>query len=177
VTLHLCQPARMATDLLRVAARPRAAREAGALRECRPKQSKLDAGRTSRLACARMRIRAELIVGRAQAHDVSMTSVWTSGLTSGETPRIARTDERRRPRDLAAGRASGHARREGRVQRGRGTEWGFSGRLSPRLHVVKQERPRVTAVLCRGRSSRGITCPKSSSRHPVRFPAGLVRAI
>lgn len=81
---------------------------------------------------------------------------------------------RRRPRGGDADRASGHAPRARLGQPCRGTGRGFSGRVSPRLHVVKQDRPRVTAVLCRGpRSSYGITCPKSSSRHPGRFPAGL----
>ena len=77
------------------------------------------------------------------------------------------TGERQRRRALVAGRASWRAPRPGHDQPGIGMGWGFSGRKSPRLHVVKQERPRVTAVLCRG-------CIRSAaSRAPSRHLATL----
>lgn len=95
-----------------------------------------------------------LIGAQEQELELSMSTWPTWDWTSDGTRCRARTGGRRRLHDLGSGRASWRAPRAVRGRLSRGTEEGFLGRWTPRLHVVKQERPRVTAVLCRGLSPR-----------------------
>jgi hypothetical protein len=117
--------------------------------------------------------RCILIGARDRGPDASKMSWPTWGQKSGGMRGNARTDGRRQPRGRGPARASGHVPRARRDQPSRGMARGFSGRWSPRLHVVKQERPRVTAVLCRGIFR--ATASRAPSRN-LATPSGFPRA-
>lgn len=117
--------------------------------------------------------RCILIGARDRGRDGSKMSWPTWGPKSGGMRGNARTDGRRQQRGRGPARAFGPVPRARRGQPSRGMARGFSGMWSPRLHVVKQERPRVTAVLCRGIFR--ATASRAPSRN-LASPSGFPRA-